>query len=180
MDTFCFYPNSAPRGNTFASRNWSALLGIVPVANNPVYLFFHTPRNPGPFVLRMALAGYFFFHGAQRTFGWFEGAGWGATMNEWTSPEGLGWPMVLVAMFLVGELLVSASLFLGLFTRLAGLAVVAIMSVKIAFLAQHLASAGVLELPLMLWAAGLAIACLGGGALSTDRAISENLLPVVG
>jgi hypothetical protein len=37
-----------------------------------------------------------------------------------------------------------------------------------------------LELPLIVWAAGLAIACLGAGSLSLDRAISRNLLPVVG
>jgi len=37
-----------------------------------------------------------------------------------------------------------------------------------------------MELPLMVWAAGLALFCLGGGAISVDRAISKNLLPVVG
>jgi putative oxidoreductase len=128
----------------------------------------------------MSLSGIFFFQGAQRVMGWFGGAGWNGTMEAWTSPEGLGWPVLLVAIFLAGELLVSLSLFLGLFTRLGGLAVVATMSAKIAILARHSPDLVSLELPVMLWAAGLALLCLGGGALSTDRAISENLLPIVG
>jgi len=156
------------------------LVRLVPVTNNPVYLFFHSPRNLGPLVLRMTLAGFFFFHGAQRVLGWFGGAGWNETLHFWTSSNGLGWPSLLVALFLAGELLVSISLFLGLFTRLAGLAVAGIMSGKIAILAQHGPGFASLELPILLWAAGLALLCLGGGALSTDRAISENLLPVVG
>ena len=85
-----------------------------------------------------------------------------------------------MAAFLAGELLVSLSLFFGLFTRLAGLAVAGIMSAKIAVLAQHFQGLDSLELPVMIWAAGLALLCLGGGALSADRAISQNLLPVVG
>ena len=82
--------------------------------------------------------------------------------------------------FLASELVVSLSLFFGFFTRLAGLAVVCIMSVKIAVLAQHAPGLSAYELPIMIWAAGLSLLCLGGGSLSIDRAVSENLLPVVG
>lgn len=157
-----------------------ALVGIVSVAHNPVFLFFDTPRNSGPLVLRMALSGIFFFQASQRALGWFGGAGWSGTMQTWTSPDGLGWPFLLVAVLLAGEILASISLFLGLFTRLSGLAVVVVLSVKIAILARHSPGMISLELPIMLWAAGLALLCLGGGALSTDRAISQNLLPIVG
>ena len=88
--------------------------------------------------------------------------------------------MLLVVIFLVGELIVCLSLFLGFFSRLAGLTVAGIMTLKIVILAQHSPFQTSYELPMMIWAMGLAILCLGGGALSTDRAISENLLPVIG
>ena len=150
------------------------------VTNNPVYLFFYTPKNFGPLILRLILAGYFFFHGTQRALGWFGGPGWSSTIAEWTAPAGPAWPMVLIVIFLVGELLVTFSLFLGIFTRLSGAAVAGIMFLKMAILAQHAQGLAPYELPIMVWAIGLALLCLGGGAVSTDRAISENLLPVVG
>ena len=150
------------------------------MTNNPVYLFFHSPRNCGPLVLRLTLTAFFFFHGAQRALGWFGGSGWSGTIEAWTAAVGPAWPSLLVMIFLASELVVSLSLFFGFFTRLAGLAVVCIMSVKIAVLAQHAPGLSAYELPIMIWAAGLSLLCLGGGSLSIDRAVSENLLPVVG
>lgn len=150
------------------------------VTNNPVYLFFCTPKNFGPFILRMILSGFYFFHGAQRALGWFGGAGWHGTIEEWTASTGPAWPLILIVFFLVGELLLSFSLFLGFFTRLAGAAVTGIMFFKFAILSQQAQGLAAYELPIMIWAVGLSLLCLGGGALSTDRAISENLLPVVG
>jgi len=150
------------------------------VTNNPVYHFFHTPGNAGPLVLRLATAGVLFFHGTQKALGWFGGVGWQRTVETWTSSTGLGLPAVIAPLVMVAELLICAGLFLGFFTRLAGLGVVLVMSGAIFAVGKTSPIFIDLELPLMVWAGGLALFCLGGGALSVDRAISKNLLPVVG
>ena len=156
------------------------LLVCHPVTNNPVYHFFHTPGNAGPLVLRLATAGVFFFHGTQKAFGWFGGAGWIRTIETWTSATGLGLPAVIAPLVMVSELLICAGLFLGFFTRLSGIGVVVVMSGALFVIGKTSPAFLDMELPLMVWAAGLALFCLGGGAISVDRAISKNLLPVVG
>lgn len=150
------------------------------MTNNPVFHLFHTPGNAGPLVLRIAVAGILFFHGSQKALGWFGGAGWHGTIEAWTSSTGLGLPMVIAPLVMVGELAICVLLLFGFFTRFAALGVVVIMSGAIFVLARTTPSVADLELPLMVWAAGLTLFCLGGGALSLDRAISRNLLPVVG
>ncbi len=148
------------------------------VTNNPVYHFFHTPGNPGPFLIRMAVAAVFFYHGAQKALGWFGGPGWDTTLASWTTSLGL--PIFLGAIVIAGELLICVSLFFGFLTRLSGLGVVAIMSGAIVVLVRGGAGVMDLELPVLVCTAGLALFFLGGGALSLDRAISRNILPVVG
>ena len=148
------------------------------MTKNPVFYFFHTPGNAGPFILRLAVAGIFFYHGTQKALGWFGGAGWQGTIDSWTSTTGL--PLVLASLVIVVELALCLALFFGFLTRLAGIGVLAIMSGVVVTLGRHTTSFSDLELPLLLWTAGLALVCLGGGALSIDRAISKNLLPVVG
>ena len=157
-----------------------SLVVCAPVTNNPVYYFFHTPGNAGPLVLRLATAGVFFFHGTQKALGWFGGAGWSRTIETWTSAGGLGLPAVIAPLVMVSELLICAGLFLGFFTRLAGIGTVLIMSGALFAVGKNSPAFLDMELPLMVWAAGLALFCLGGGAISVDRAISKNLLPVVG
>lgn len=93
---------------------------------------------------------------------------------------GFGLPELVAPVVMVLELVLCVTLFLGLFTRLAGIGVVIIMSGAIFAIGKNSPVFLDLELPLMVWAAGLALFCLGGGALSVDRAISKNLLPVVG
>lgn len=148
------------------------------VTNNPVYHFFHTPGNPGPFLIRMAVAAIFFYHGAQKALGWFGGPGWDTTLASWTTALGL--PAFLGAIVIASELLISVSLFFGFLTRLSGLGVVAIMSGAVVVLVRGGAGIMDLELPVLVCTAGLALFFLGGGALSLDRAISRNILPVVG
>jgi len=150
------------------------------VTKNPVYHFFHSPGNVGPLILRLAVAGIFFYHGTQKALGWFGGAGWQGTVEAWASPSGFGLPALLTSLAIVLELAVCLSLFFGFLTRFAGLGVVAVMSGALILLGRSAAGFSVLEFPLLLWVAGLALACLGGGALSMDRAISKNLLPIVG
>ena len=157
-----------------------SLLVSPPVTNNPVYHFFYTPGNAGPFILRLATAGIFFFHGTQKALGWFGGAGWNRTIETWTSSTGLGFPLVMAPLVMIAELAICLALFFGLFTRLAGISVVVIMSGALFVMGKSSPTFLDLEFPLMVWAAGLALFCLGGGAVSLDRAISKNLLPVVG
>lgn len=150
------------------------------MTNNPVYHFFHTPGNAGPFLLRLAVAAIFFFHNAQKTLGWFGGTGWQGTVEAWTAHTGLGLPYIFVLLSVLVEFLVCPLLFFGLLTRLAGIGVVVIMSGALIILAQNSVDFTDYELPLLLWTAGASLFFLGGGALSVDRAISRNLLPVVG
>lgn len=148
------------------------------MTKNPVFHFFYTPGNAGPFILRLAVAGIFFYHGTQKALGWFGGPGWQGTIDSWSSMTGL--PLVLASLVIVLELALCLALFFGFLTRLAGIGVVAIMTGALLTLGRHTMLFSDLELPIILWSAGLALACLGGGALSIDRAISKNLLPVVG
>lgn len=154
------------------------LLVCCLVTNNPVFHFFHTPGNAGPLVLRMATAAVFFYHGTQMALGWFGGAGWHQTIETWTAATGLGLPSVIAPLVMVLAFSICAGLFLGFLTRLAGIGVVLLMSGML--FAIGTTTFADLQLPLMVWAAGLALFCVGGGALSLDRAISKNLLPVVG
>lgn len=150
------------------------------MTKNPVFHFFHSPGNVGPLILRLSLAGLFFYHGSQKAFGWFGGAGWQGTIDSWTATTSIGLPVLLASTVIVLELAVCLALFFGFLTRLAGLAVVAIMTGALLILSRNTVVFSDFELPFLVWAMGLAIFCLGGGALSVDRAISRNLLPIVG
>lgn len=147
------------------------------MTSNPVFHFFNTPGNLGPTILRLAVAALFLYHGAQKAFGWFGGSGWDVTVEAWAQTYGL--PVLLSGCVIVGELLVFFSLFFGFFTRLGGLGVVVIMTGALALTARG-AAFGDLQMPLILLACGLSLACLGGGLVSLDRAVSRNLLPSVG
>lgn len=150
------------------------------MTNNPVFYFFSTPGNAGPFFLRIAVASIFFNHGAQKALGWFGGAGWEQTIQTLTAHPGPGLPYVIAVLVIGGELAISLSLFLGFFTRLAGIGVLAIMSGALVLVIPTSTAFVDIEMPMLLWAAGLALFCLGGGAMSVDRTLSRNLLPLVG
>ncbi len=113
----------------------------------------------------------------QKAFGWFGGEGWVATLAAWHGAADLSG--TLVGAFIVAELAIALSLFLGLFTRLAGLGVAVLMAVTLMVL-KETASFDAVEYPMMLIASGLALAFLGGGVFSADRALSRGLLPDVG
>lgn len=144
-----------------------------------MYSLFATPRSFAPFLLRMTLTAIFVYHGGQEAFGWFGGDGWQRTVEVWTSADGPNLPYLLVVALIVAQLGVSLSLFLGFLTRIAGL-VVAIVMVGALMMLESGPSFASLELPLLAMMTGLALAFIGGGRLSLDRAISNNLLPSVG
>ena len=155
------------------------LASVRGVSSNPVYSFFATPGSLAPFFLRLALAAVSFYHGTQKTFGWFGGPGWNSTMTLWTSAENYNLPYVLVALLLVAELAVCLALLFGFLTRLAALAVVFIILAVLIFVHEG-ATFEAVEFPILLIAAGLSLMITGGGYFSVDRAISVNLLPQVG
>ncbi len=127
----------------------------------------------------MILAAVFVFHGGQKAFGLFGGEGWTKTMSQWTSPEGLGLPVLIAGLAIIGEVVIAVAMFFGLLTRLAALGVMAIMAGAIVIV--H-AGDGIAanEFPLTLGMIGLALLFLGGGRLSLDRAVSQQLLPGFG
>ena len=163
----------------FSFSGLTPLVSVRGVSNNPVYSFFATPGSFGPFFLRLALAVIFFYHGVQKTLGWFGGDGWTRTTELWTSSEGYNLPYIIVAFLLIAELAVCLGLLFGFLTRLAALAVVIIMGIVLIFVHGGTTFEAV-EFPLMLLAAGLSLVVTGGGYFSLDRAISVNLLPNVG
>ena len=144
-----------------------------------MYLFFRTPPSFGPFFLRMALVAIFLYQGGQKAFGWFGGEGWLATVNAWTSAEGVNMPTILISAAIVAELAVVVMLFFGLLTRLGGLLVVILMGAAIFYVHGGTTFENV-QLPLTILASGLALLFMGGGHLSIDRAIGSNLLPTIG
>jgi len=143
---------------------------------NPVYSLFATPRSLGPFFLRLAVAVVFFYHGAQKAFGWFGGDGWQRTIALWSQADGATLSGTWVGVMIVSELAIALGLALGFFTRLAGLGVCLLVGGSL-FYAQGGAGFEGLEYPLTLLACGLALAAMGGGRFSIDRGISDNILP---
>jgi putative oxidoreductase len=149
------------------------------VSNNPVYLLFVTPGSLAPLFLRLAMATIFFFHGAQKAFGWFGGEGWERSLEAWGAATGPGLPAAVTVTLIVAELLIPVSLLFGFLTRIAALAAVVIMAGELYYLSGS-PTFDAIQLPMMILAAALALLFFGGGRLSVDRGISANLLPYVG
>lgn len=82
--------------------------------------FFESINSVGPLVGRLVLAGVMLPHGLQKVFGWFGGNGFQATMNSFT--EQMGIPAFMAFIAILNEFAVPLLLIVGLFTRLAALA----------------------------------------------------------
>lgn len=165
MKYFCF-PAAPPCGKQSA------------VSNNPVFLFFNTPANPGPTVLRLTLAGIFLFHGAQRTLGLFGGPGWHSTLETWNSVLSL--PSAVTWTVLVAELAIGVAFVFGFFTRLAALMATAALSAAVVIQYRTGMAYPLIEYPIVMLAIAISLVFLGAGVLSFDRSISKNLLPSIG
>jgi putative oxidoreductase len=146
------------------------------VSSNPIYAFFSTPKSFGPFILRMLLAAVFLYHGGQKVFGWFGGEGWNGTMAAFA---GMGFSSSTTVFVMLTELLVAIAMLFGFLTRLAALGVIAVMGGALYFVHAGHGIAGC-EYPFALLMVALALLFVGAGRLSLDRAISGQLLPVVG
>ena len=138
-------------------------------------MLFATSPSWAITVIRVTLGVIFFAHGAQKVFGWFGGYGLKGTTGYFVS-IGLPLPVAYAACFL--ELLGGIGLLLGLFTRLAALAIIAMMAGAIAkvhwphgfFINWELAPGKGHGLEANLAFIAMAVACViaGGGALSLD------------
>lgn len=78
-------------------------------------------------VLRLTLALILWPHGAQKVLGWFGGAGWDGTYQAFT--EKMGIPPFLAKVAMLTEFFAPICLVLGVFTRIAALAVIIMMAV---------------------------------------------------
>lgn len=140
-----------------------------------------TERDPAQTILRLALGGILFPHGAQHLAGWFGGYGFSGTLGWMT---GAGIPAPLAAVAIVVEFVAPIALVLGVGGRFAGVLVALFMA---GAAKMHLASgffmnwfgqmeAGTegFEYHLLMIAMALAIAIRGSGALSVDRLVTRE------
>ena len=135
-------------------------------------------------VVRVVLGVIFFAHGAQKVLGWFGGYGLKGTVGYFTS-VGLALPFAYLICFF--EFLGGIGRILGLFTRLAALAVIVVMIGTIAkvhwqhgfFINWSLTPGKGHGYEANLAFLAMALACLiaGGGALSLDRLLLGPAAP---
>ena len=126
----------------------------------------------GLLVLRLVIGGLFAGHGAQKLFGWFGGHGLrqtGGFFGALRFRPGLPFAFLAGLSELGGGLLFAA----GLLTPLAAMVLIGVMTTAIA--AVHGTngiwnSNGGIEFPLVLGAAAFAVAAVGPGRYSLDRA----------
>jgi putative oxidoreductase len=132
-------------------------------------------------ILRLALAGVMWPHGAQKLLGWFGGYGFEGTMGFFTKTIGVPAP-VAVSTILI-EFFGPLLLIFGLATRAVAAAFVGIMIGAIAtvhapngfFMNWSGAQAGEgFEYHLLVIAMALALLVRGGGSFSLDRRIARG------
>jgi putative oxidoreductase len=129
---------------------------------------------------RLFLGIVLFAHGAQKALGWFGGYGFSGTLGAFTQA---GMPVALGLFVIFVEFFGGLSLIFGLFSRLAGLGITALMLGAIAtvhikfgfFMNWYGQQKGEgFEFHLLAIALAVLILVRGAGALSLDRLISEN------
>jgi len=129
---------------------------------------------------RLALGLVMFPHGAQKMLGWFGGNGFTGTMGFFTS-QGIPAPLAFLA--IVAEFFGSLGLIVGLLGRVAAFGI--FCNMVVAILAVHLANGFFMNwfgkqagegFEYHILAIGLALAVMigGSGAMSFDRALSED------
>lgn len=130
-----------------------------------------TSNSFAPLPLRLGVGAVMIGHGAQKLFGWFGGAGL-TKAGEAFASMGLEPGNVMAGLAGGTEFLGGILLVLGLFTRVAGLALAVTMGVAIAV--AHASSFFLptgMEYALILLLASLSLVISGGGALSLDRRV---------
>lgn len=144
--------------------------------------FFATDKSFAETVLRVMLGAVMFSHGAQKLLGWFGGRGFEATITSFTGRMHI--PELVAILVVLTESFGAAALVLGLFTRLAALAITVDMACAVILV--HLkngffmnwsgtAKGEGFEYHLLMIAIGLALLIKGGGRWSVDGAIAKRL-----
>jgi putative oxidoreductase len=133
-------------------------------------------------IARIVLGIIFFGHGAQKMLGWYGGPGLASSMRTFT--EHLHLPSTLAFLVIAGELFSGIGLIVGLFSRLAALAIALTMVGAIAtvhfrfglFLNWFGSQKGHgIEYHLLAIALALIVVVKGAGALSVDRLVYEHV-----
>jgi putative oxidoreductase len=148
---------------------------------NAIQKVIRTGDSTTATVLRLALGGVMFAHGAQKALGWFGGYGIEGTMGFLTQTMGL--PAIVAGLVIAIELVGSLALILGALTRAAALGIGAVMigavattHLKVGFFMDwggQQAGEG-FEYHILALAMVAALMLLGGGALSVDRALTRE------
>jgi putative oxidoreductase len=145
-------------------------------------LLLKTDSDVTGLVLRLVLGVIFFAHGAQLTFGWFDGYGFGGTMGFFTGTLHIPAPLAFLA--IVAQFAGGIGLILGLLTRLAALGIGANMLVAVTMVhAQYgffMNWSGTqkgegFEYHLLAIAIAIALIVRGGGKWALDTAIEQSL-----
>jgi len=129
-----------------------------------------TDTDLGLLVLRVGVGLTFAAHGAQKAFGWWEGAGidgWQAALDRMGFRPTAAWAAVSIGAELIGGLMLA----MGFLTPLAGMFLIG--QAVVIIIKAHLprgfwSTKGGYEFPLALAAGTVAIVFAGPGALSVD------------
>ncbi len=147
-----------------------------------MYAFFKTDESWAGLILRVALGGVIFAHGAQKLLGWYGGFGFEGTMGFFTQKMGLPW--LVAFLVIIGESIGSLGLLAGLFTRFTAASFIVIMLGAI--VTVHLPQGFFMnwfgqqtgegfEYHLLVIAMSLALLVVGGGKWSLDGLIAKWL-----
>jgi putative oxidoreductase len=149
--------------------------------SNAIFKLVKTNDSITATVLRLALGGVIFAHGAQKALGWFGGYGISGTMGFLTHQMGV--PAILAALVIAAEFLGSLGLIFGALTRVAALGVGAVMigavltvHAKVGFFMNWGGQQGGegYEFHILVLAMVAVLVVLGGGPFSVDRAFARN------
>ncbi len=142
---------------------------------------FQTDNTTGFMFLRLSLGIVMFFHGSQKLLGWFGGPGYEKTVEIFTT--NYSFPAAIAILIIVTEFIGSIGLFVGLFTRVAAMAIA--VNIGVCAFINHLqhgffmnwfgkqAGEGY-EYHILVLGICFALIVKGAGALSFDRLFSHK------
>jgi putative oxidoreductase len=139
-----------------------------------------TDNNAAALIMRLALGGVMFPHGAQKMLGWFGGHGASATIQGFAKMGLPPWLTILVMTFELGGAIL---LIVGFLTRLAALGIGCVMAgawitvhANVGFFMNWAGNQKGEGFEYHILALGLCVALMieGGGALSVDHALSGD------
>jgi putative oxidoreductase len=145
-------------------------------------LLLRTNDRIEPLLLRLFLGIVFFPHGAQKALGWFGGPGFAGTMGAFTQQMRI--PARLAFLAIAAEFAGPLGLILGLLTRVAAFGIFANMLVAVAMVHRKVGffmnwsgtqKGEGFEFHLLAIGMALALMRAGGGKLSADRALADQL-----